>query len=132
MSGKRPLPARRVLVCGSRHFQDWRMIWRVLDELAGDFPIAAIIEGDAPGADRIAGEWAQRNGIRDIKYPADWETHGKAAGPIRNQLMIDHGKPDLVLAFPLIDPETGRIGTGTADLMRRARRAQIEVIQVGP
>jgi hypothetical protein len=25
---------------------------------------------------------------------------GPAAGPIRNQLMLDKGKPDVVLAFP--------------------------------
>ena len=33
-------------------------------------------------------------------YPVDWEKYGKAAGPIRNQQMIDKGKPDLVVAFP--------------------------------
>ena len=29
----------------------------------------------------------------------DWATHGRAAGPIRNQAMLQEGKPDVVVAF---------------------------------
>jgi hypothetical protein len=52
-------------------------------------------------------------------YVAQWKKHGRAAGPIRNQRMLDKGKPDLVVAFPG--------GRGTADMIRRAERAGVPV-----
>ena len=55
---------------------------------------------------------------------ADWAKHGRKAGPIRNQRMIDEGRPDLVVAFPG--------GTGTADMVERARVAGIRVIEIAP
>ena len=48
-------------------------------------------------------------------------THGKGAGPIRNQRMLDAGQPDLVVAF-----EGGR---GTADMITRTKRAGIEILE---
>jgi predicted Rossmann-fold nucleotide-binding protein len=47
---------------------------------------------------------------------------GLAAGPIRNQQMIDEGKPDLVIAFPG--------GAGTHDMMARATKANLQQIWV--
>jgi hypothetical protein len=57
-----------------------------------------------------------------VVYPADWAKHGRAASPIRNQQMLDEGRPNLVVAFPG--------GRGTADMVRRARSAGVEVIEV--
>ena len=51
-------------------------------------------------------------------FPADWKVRGRAAGHIRNQQMLDEGRPHLVVAFPG--------GRGTADMVRRARAAGIE------
>lgn len=34
-----------------------------------------------------------------LRFPAKWNEHGKAAGPIRNQQMLTEGKPDVVFAF---------------------------------
>lgn len=52
-----------------------------------------VIHGDARGIDRIADEWAvSRRGrwpVNVERYPADWDTHGRAAGPIRNAQMRD-------------------------------------------
>lgn len=112
----------RVLVCGGRDFDDAEMLNRFMDELAGDLVIDVVIEGDARGADRMAGEWARRNAINNIKYCAEWEKLGRKAGPIRNQQMLDEGRTDLVVAFPG--------GRGTADMVKRAREAGIEVIEV--
>lgn len=54
---------------------------------------------------------------------AYWNLHGKAAGPIRNQLMLDKYDPDLVIAFP------GE--TGTANMVKLSINAGIEVIFPG-
>lgn len=89
----------RVLVCGDRNWRDRDFIYKELDKLAKEISIDCIIEGDARGADRIAGYWARRNRILNLKFPADWHTLGRKAGPLRNIQMLDEGKPDLVLAF---------------------------------
>jgi hypothetical protein len=108
----------RVLVCGSRNWQDLETIFRGLRDLG---PIEVVIEGEAPGADRLAAQAAHRLGITVLRFPADWDRYGKAAGPIRNQQMLDEGRPDLVLAYPLPDSR------GTWDMVRRAVAAGIEV-----
>lgn len=61
--------------------------------------------------------------VSEEPYPADWVRLGRAAGPVRNQLMIEQGKPDLVVAFP------GNFGT--ADCVRRAKAAGVPVMEVG-
>jgi hypothetical protein len=92
-----------------------------MDELAQRITIDAVIDGEARGADRMPGGWACRRGIENIKFRAEWEKLGRKAGPIRNQSMLDEGRPDVVVAFPG--------GRGTADMVRRARAAGVEVIE---
>lgn len=110
----------RLLVCGGRDYSDRDTLWRRLDELQP----AKIIHGGASGADNLAWEYAHRNKVWWSVYPADWKRYGKRAGPMRNQEMIDHGKPDAVLAAPG--------GKGTADMIRRAKAAGIPVHYVYP
>lgn len=112
----------RVLVCGGRDFSDTALVYRTLDEFARADHVDCIIEGDAPGVDRIAGYWAKKRRVDLRLFPAEWHKHGRAAGPIRNQKMIDVGKPDIVLAFPG--------GDGTADMVSRARAAKIDLIEI--
>jgi hypothetical protein len=121
----------RVLVCGGRNFADKWLLWRVLndvfpwsepDEQGNSLPRGTLIHGACPtGADALADEYAVVNWLALDEFPADWRKHGKAAGPIRNQHMIDTGRPDVVVAF--------RGGRGTADLIRRAEQAGIRVIR---
>lgn len=110
----------RVLVCGGRDFRNSPMMARVLGEV-GTHRISVVIHGGAPGADTMAGSWASAFGVRCETYDADWSL-GPKAGPIRNQRMIDEGKPDLVVAFPG--------GKGTADMVRRAKKAGIPVKEI--
>ena len=106
---------RRVLVCGGRDYKDFDAVCRALDPL----PITHLIEGGATGADSLARQWAVRNSIPFTTYEANWETHGRAAGPIRNKAMLDDGKPDLVVAFPG--------GRGTANMIKQAEQAGVRV-----
>lgn len=112
----------RVLVCGSRDWADVGFVYRELDKLARRVMVDVVIEGDANGVDRIAGYWARKRRVEDLKFKAEWHKYGNAAGPIRNQRMLDVGKPDLVVAFPG--------GTGTADMVSRARAAGVEIIEI--
>ena len=80
-----------------------------------------IIEGGAKGADTCAFWWAKKNGIKIKTMKADWEKHGKSAGSIRNQAMLNE-RPDLVIAFPG--------GAGTADMVKKAKTRGVDVIEI--
>jgi YspA, cpYpsA-related SLOG family len=111
----------RALICGSRSFEDAAIVKAVLHGMSAGRPIT-VIEGGATGADHLANTWAVVNGARHEKYPAKWTTHGKAAGHIRNQQMLNEGQPDVVIAFidkPLTESK------GTHNMVRRARQAGI-------
>jgi len=113
----------RVLVCGGRDYDDQGEVWSALSDLRARFGRLTVIQGGATGADMLAREWAFRqSSVRLINEPADWQKHGKAAGTIRNQLMVDEYRPELVLAFPG--------GRGTADMVRRAKAAGVPVREV--
>ncbi len=105
----------RILVCGSRHYSN---LTAVKAALVKHKP-TVVIEGGARGADRLAREAAKALGVPVETYEADWAQYGKAAGPKRNQRMLDEGKPDLVLAFPEADSR------GTWDMVRRAWAAGV-------
>ena len=111
----------RILVCGGRAYSNQTELNATLDALHAEQRIACLIEGGAVGADALALRWALDRDIRTESYPADWKRHGRAGGPIRNQRMIDEGRPDLVIAFPG--------GRGTADMVKRVQAAGIEVIK---
>lgn len=85
--------------------------------------VEVVIEGEASGADTLGREVATELGIPVLPFPAQWSRYGRAAGPIRNQQMLDEGRPDLVLVFHH-NLETSK---GTRDMLNRARRAGIEI-----
>ena len=111
-----------VLVCGGRDFTDAMCVFNTLDDLHAKFGFSSLLHGQAVGADQLAFMWASQKGLITTGFPAEWSKFGKSAGPKRNQEMLDVGKPDLVVAFPG--------GKGTADMVRRAKRAKIPVIEV--
>jgi hypothetical protein len=53
--------------------------------------ISTVISGCAQGADTHGEAWARLRDIPVCRTPADWKTHGKAAGPIRNKDMAKVG-----------------------------------------
>jgi len=89
----------RLLVTGGRNFDDRGLMWSTLDRLHAEHQFTLLIHGDARGADRLAGEWAQDLGIDVLACPADRKRYGRGAGPKRNRQMLDQ-KPDLVVAVP--------------------------------
>lgn len=115
----------RVLVFGGRDFDNWAKLDEVLSNFFyRDHPskVPVLIEGGAIGVDFLARVWAKHHGFDFEEYPAQWKKHGKAAGAIRNQQMIDEGYPDFAIGFPG--------GTGTADMIRRLKKNNIKLIEV--
>ena len=118
----------KVLVCGGRDFNDYGLLADTLVGLLGQYDPkeVTIISGHARGADKLGEQFANANECKLLIFPADWDKQGKAAGFIRNQRMIEEGKPDLVVAFPT---KTSR---GTFDMINKAKKAGLPVTVVGP
>jgi hypothetical protein len=110
----------RVIVCGGRKFNDFQKMATAMTLIPQN---SVIVHGGAKGADHLAYKIATIRGMTTEAHLADWKKHGKAAGPIRNQAMLDTLDPkrDFVLAFP--DPES----KGTWDMVERARKAGVRV-----
>lgn len=111
-----------VLVCGGRDYADRETFRAHMDFLHRTGPITEVITGDAKGADYLARQWAFWNRVPCREFKADWKTHGRSAGPIRNRKMLTDGAPDLVVAFPG--------GNGTEDMVTRARDAGVPVDEI--
>jgi hypothetical protein len=113
----------RLLVSGDRNWKRMDIIERELKKFPND---TVVIHGMARGADTIAAFVAERLGMKVIPFEAKWHIYGRGAGPIRNQKMLDEGKPDMVLAFH----ENIKESLGTKDMIERAKKARIKVILI--
>lgn len=112
----------RLLVCGGRDYADKERVFETLDRVHTKRQITLLIHGQATGADTLAKLWAKSRGVALVEFPANWTGEGDAAGPIRNQRMLDLVPPDGVVAFP------GQ--AGTPDMCRRAEAAGVKVMRV--
>jgi hypothetical protein len=124
------VPARSlVIAAGGGRDLAWPQ-QRIAAELlarTGGRPVHLLLHGGARGADAAIGRAAQQLGWASLVMPAQWQLHGRAAGPIRNRELLEqaisraeaHSSPGyqasvLVVAFPG--------GAGTASLVQQARR----------
>lgn len=114
------------IICGGRDFSDEQMFNNAMaDILQLRGCPRLVVHGGACGVDALADAWATRMAITLSMEAADWALHGKAAGPIRNQKMLEKYKPNVVIAFPG--------GKGTADMVRRGHAAEgVDVIEIKP
>ncbi len=121
----------RVLVCGGRDYDNRERLFRVLDQALQAATMAGksftLIHGGARGADTLAHVWATERKITiqggDIRvYEANWERDKKAAGPIRNKLMLTNEKPHIIVAC--------KGGAGTAHMMKIGREAGVPVLEI--
>ncbi len=118
-----PINGQTWLICGGRDFTDADMFNSAMNDLVDLKGLPrTIVQGGAKGADELASLYTARFGIELRTVWPDWNKHGRAAGPIRNQEMLDKHKPDLVVAFPG--------GRGTADMVRRSRKAGVDVAEI--
>jgi hypothetical protein len=134
------LPEFRLLITGSRSWPDqdavWESIAMAIAENLPDGGTVTVVHGGCPtGADHFAHTWfslpicdPEYQAVEEV-HPADWNRHGKAAGPRRNAEMITLGA-DLVLAFPL--PGDRSLSRGTWHCVDAARKAGLRVEVVAP
>lgn len=113
---------RALLVTGSRDWTNEALLRRRIQLFVELLDIQVLRHGHCPiGADAMADTWGRELGLTVERYPADWNNAGPAAGPARNQQMVDLGA-ELCLAFPVPGSR------GTWDCVRRAQQAGIDTL----
>lgn len=91
---------KRVVIAGCRDYDNYEEAKFYIDFCLSNIRkenIIVIVSGCASGADAIGERYARENGFKVEKYPADWKTYGRAAGPKRNKLMAEVS--DYVICF---------------------------------
>ena len=114
----------KILVCGDRKYINKDYMRSIILQSKP----AMVIEGGAAGADTLAKEIAQEAGVEYKEYPAQWNKHGKNAGPIRNQIMLNDN-PDIEIVYAFHDHISE--SRGTKDMVARAQKAHKIVILNG-
>lgn len=109
----------KVLVCGGRHYANWKLVSKTLTGLEN---VSLIINGCATGADALSYRWAIHNDTPVCQFPANWQFRGKRAGPMRNLEMLRFARPDLVVAFPG--------DRGTKHMVDAAKAAGVKVVEI--
>ena len=108
--------AIRVLVTGSRGWDDVDAIYRALSRFDKGPPVTLVSGACPTGADVIAERIAEKLGWAVERHPADWQTHGKRAGFLRNAEMVELGA-NVCLAFIRNNSKGASM---TEDLARKA------------
>lgn len=110
-----------ILVCGDRKWTNNIAIRRELEKYRDRDVL--VITGGCSGADTIAENIAKEFDYETKIYMADWDKYKNAAGPIRNSLMLQENKIDLVIAFHSNISQS----KGTKDMVTKARKKEIRV-----
>ncbi len=91
---------KRIVVAGTRSYNNYDEAKAYIDfcisEIRKEFTLV-FLSGECRGADLLGERYARENGFAIERYPADWETYGRAAGPMRNEQMAQAA--DYVICF---------------------------------
>ena len=124
----------RVIIAGGRDFDDyyllednlmeWLMELYVFYHDKSDYVDLEFISGKAKGADTLGEKFASKNNCKIKEFPADWNTYGKAAGPIRNEEMAKYASEgDKGVLFAFWDGKS----RGTKSMIDLASRYGLEI-----
>lgn len=86
----------RVIIAGSRTFDDFDKLCQVCDYMLKNKLDIEIVSGTANGADKLGEKYAFERGFKLKKFPPDWSL-GKSAGYLRNELMAKNA--DALIVF---------------------------------
>jgi len=109
----------KVIIAGGRDVRLAHSVQSIIDD--SKFEISELVCGMASGADQIGFCWAGVNGIPVKEFPANWDKHGRAAGPIRNKEMAEYAD-----ALILIWDGKSR---GSASMLREAKKLDLKIFQ---
>ena len=93
-------PDFRVIIAGGRDFNDYALLKAKCDNILAEKTAThriVIVSGAARGADSLGERYAREHGYTLDSHPADWNTHGKSAGYVRNAQMANSA--EALIAF---------------------------------
>ena len=88
-----------VAVAGGKEVRDAGAVFARLDKARAKYADLVLVHGGGPGVERIAAQWAERNGVHQVVCKPDWNAHGRAAPFRRNDTLLNL-LPKGVIAFP--------------------------------
>ncbi len=112
----------RVIIAGCRDFDDYALLKQRCNYYLQEKMVThnvIIVSGHASGADALGERFAEEHGLPCETHPADWKSHGRAAGPIRNKEMAECS--DALIAF-----WDGK-SKGTKSMIEHAQRMGLRV-----
>ena len=109
----------KTIIAGSRSIKDYLIVKEAI-KLSG-FKITEVISGEAVGVDGLGRRFGEENNIPVKPFPANWDRHGKGAGPIRNKQMADYAEACIVIW----DGES----KGSKDMLKQAQQKGLKVYE---
>ena len=88
-----------VAIAGGKQVTDANAVIDRLDKAKAKYADIILVHGGGPGVERIAAQWAERNGVHQVVCKPDWNAHGRAAPFRRNDELLNL-LPKGVIAFP--------------------------------
>lgn len=119
----------KIIVAGYRDFHDYHFVANKITEIVANYYSVwrgdriEIVSGGAKGVDKSAKKWASIHGVKFTPFPANWTKYKLAAGPIRNQEMVDYVKHDNSLLIAFLSTSS----VGTKDIIERAKKCGVSV-----
>lgn len=110
----------KVIIAGSRTFNDYNLLKLNCDKTLSLFPEIEIVSGTANGADKLGERYANEKGYTIKQFPAEWDKYGKSAGYKRNEQMAKYS--DVLIAF-----WDGK-SKGTKHMIDLAERYKLKVV----
>jgi len=118
---------KRIIVPGTRSFENYTLMCEVLDKVLPKYgDDIEIVSGHAEGADKLGERYASEHNIKCAVFPADWKSHGRKAGPMRNSQMIEYASKQDPAVIAFWDAKSH----GTLDTLVKAQRAGIETMVI--
>ncbi len=77
----------KIIIAGGRDFKDYDLLCRKADKILSRQHEVEVVSGTAKGADKLGERYADERGYAIKRFPADWGTHGRKGGAIRNEDM---------------------------------------------
>lgn len=108
----------RVIVAGTRSFDDYELMSSKLDRLLATLTDVEVVSGKAPGADTLGERYAKERSYLLKEFPADWKKYRNPAGHIRNTTMAWYAT-HLVAFWNGTSP-------GTRDMIRLAEKEGLQ------
>lgn len=115
----------RLVVCGPADWTAADAVFRVLEELARNHGVPALIAVDETvGVSLLARAWAIYRGVPVSMWQAPYPAHGPRAPTLRNRAMLEFVNPELVVFLA----RSGSLDENNADLLRLAQKQSRSVL----